>query len=583
MNLHREDGRSRPSPPAPLFLPGAILAVAAGALHASRLAWVCDDAFISFRYALNLTRGEGLVFNAGEQVEGFTNLLWTLLVALALELRLDPERFAVAAGVAFHAGTIALLAFHAHGTRREGTRLALPAAALLAASLPDLAVYATSGLETSLFTFLAFAAFVALSLGRGARAAGGAGALLALAALARPDGLLFAAAAAPFVAWRMTPRIRSTAAFVGAFAVLWGPATIARVAYFGSFFPNTYYAKSASLAWWEQGFRYASLYFERYPLLALALPLALLSLLAPARDPEGAREAARGRGPIPRALLAAAFAVTYVLYVTRVGGDFMFGRFLVPATPFLLVLLEAGPFARVRRACVQCALAAGAAALLLTAPSPVGADEGRTWGIGDERAFYATHPVVGADAGRARGEALRPFFAGLPIRIAFLGGEARLVFYADPAFALECATGLTDSWIARQPLARRGRVGHEKTPPPAYVLGERKSLLAFHPLAGEILGLDREIPFVPISFGAVNGRLLRWDPQLVTRLRSRGARTIDFPAYLDGYIDSMDSLPLDRVREDFGRFSRFYFDGVPDEARRRPFLERLRPSPAVAR
>ena len=43
-----------------------------------------DDVFISFRYAENAARGLGWVFNPGEQVEGFSNLLWTmLLTALA--------------------------------------------------------------------------------------------------------------------------------------------------------------------------------------------------------------------------------------------------------------------------------------------------------------------------------------------------------------------------------------------------------------------------------------------------------------------------------------------------------------------
>ncbi|MFQ5416191.1 MAG: hypothetical protein ACE5FL_03975 [Myxococcota bacterium] len=45
-----------------------------------------DDAYISFRYAGNLVAGHGLVFNAGEYVEGFTNLLWTLLIAAGIAL-----------------------------------------------------------------------------------------------------------------------------------------------------------------------------------------------------------------------------------------------------------------------------------------------------------------------------------------------------------------------------------------------------------------------------------------------------------------------------------------------------------------
>ena len=51
---------------------------------AFRLRWLSDDAFISFRYAHNVVDGHGLVFNSGEYVEGYTNLLWTLLMAFGM-------------------------------------------------------------------------------------------------------------------------------------------------------------------------------------------------------------------------------------------------------------------------------------------------------------------------------------------------------------------------------------------------------------------------------------------------------------------------------------------------------------------
>ena len=63
---------------------------AIGLWRAIALAWVCDDSFISFRYALNLIEGSGLVYNPGERVEGYSNLLWTLLVALWMRLGADP-------------------------------------------------------------------------------------------------------------------------------------------------------------------------------------------------------------------------------------------------------------------------------------------------------------------------------------------------------------------------------------------------------------------------------------------------------------------------------------------------------------
>src|SRR5262245_10458405 len=67
-----------------LALPASILLWALVLATVRR--WVCDDAFISFRYADNLVHGLGLVFNAGERVEGFTNFLWTLWIALGMRL-----------------------------------------------------------------------------------------------------------------------------------------------------------------------------------------------------------------------------------------------------------------------------------------------------------------------------------------------------------------------------------------------------------------------------------------------------------------------------------------------------------------
>ena len=70
------------SPRLQKLLFAAIVLVGVG--QAARLAWVCDDAFISFRYAANLVGGQGLVWNPGERVEGYTNFLWTFVLAGAI-------------------------------------------------------------------------------------------------------------------------------------------------------------------------------------------------------------------------------------------------------------------------------------------------------------------------------------------------------------------------------------------------------------------------------------------------------------------------------------------------------------------
>jgi arabinofuranosyltransferase len=74
------------------------------------LAWVNrfiqDDAFISFRYAENLVRGEGLVWNQGERVEGYSNFLWTILIAGGMKLGFEPVLLSQVLGVALYAFTL---------------------------------------------------------------------------------------------------------------------------------------------------------------------------------------------------------------------------------------------------------------------------------------------------------------------------------------------------------------------------------------------------------------------------------------------------------------------------------------------
>ncbi|MBW2454423.1 MAG: hypothetical protein JRI68_07925, partial [Deltaproteobacteria bacterium] len=41
---------------------------------------VIDDAYISFQYAKNWASGEGVVFNPGQRVEGYTNFLWVAVL-----------------------------------------------------------------------------------------------------------------------------------------------------------------------------------------------------------------------------------------------------------------------------------------------------------------------------------------------------------------------------------------------------------------------------------------------------------------------------------------------------------------------
>ena len=84
-----------------------LLAVPAVASILVALDFVKDDAYISFRYAHNLVEGRGLVFNPGERIEGFTNFLWTLVLAPFEAMGLDMFQVVEVLGTALVLGILA--------------------------------------------------------------------------------------------------------------------------------------------------------------------------------------------------------------------------------------------------------------------------------------------------------------------------------------------------------------------------------------------------------------------------------------------------------------------------------------------
>src|SRR5512145_473083 len=50
-----------------------------------------DDAYIAYRHARNIARGDGPVMNPGERVEGVSNLPWTVALAAAAQSGWAPD------------------------------------------------------------------------------------------------------------------------------------------------------------------------------------------------------------------------------------------------------------------------------------------------------------------------------------------------------------------------------------------------------------------------------------------------------------------------------------------------------------
>ncbi len=542
------------------FLILATLAVAAGVLIAIHRAWVCDDAFISFRYADNLVHGNGLVFNVGERVEGYTNFLWTLWIALGIKLGLTPEAWSIAWGVVFYTGTLVLLA-HAswHIGRAAGLRWHVPASVLIAVVHLHWVDFATSGLETSAFTFFALAGYLLVCPRDGNTSPTPrsrfhiAGATYAIATLIRPDGVILAAVCS---LWLLTDTKRDRAlSFALGFLLVWLPPTAWRFRYYGNFFPNTYYAKSASLAWWSQGFFYARLYFTRYWPLLLAFPLGALA--------KQRRTTALELG----------LALAYTLYVMRVGGDFMFARMLIPISPYLVLSLERGLAAVLaERHALHMSVVVSFSVAMLLMPAVVDQHSPGRRGIVDERLYYVGNDW--AERMDRQGEILGRFFAGLPVRVGFVGTEARWIYRSRVRRAIECETGLTDAWLAHRSIRRRGRVGHEKRAPITYLVASHTHFV-IEPFAPKRLRLDGALDDVRVEFGDVQARLVTWDPEVMHALQQRGARIPDLPTYIDGVIARLPSMSDHEVNVEFANLKRMYFFQVNDRAREAPFLSRL--------
>src|SRR5260370_32169681 len=137
------------------YLGLALLLVVAGAWIAHLAIYQVDDAFIVYRHAANLARGEGFVFNPRERVEGVTCFLWTIALVPAAALGLPLPRVApiltALAGLAPLAIVPGLAARLDGRSRWDAGDLAAPA---LLAVLPRFAVWRARALETVPSTLL---------------------------------------------------------------------------------------------------------------------------------------------------------------------------------------------------------------------------------------------------------------------------------------------------------------------------------------------------------------------------------------------------------------------------------------------
>ena len=298
--------------------------------------FLTDDAFISFRYARNLLEGNGLVWNPGERVEGYSNFLWVLeLAAIWAATGVPPEDAVWWLSAAFTAATLAAMAWwtwRLPGVRSRALVWWMALGFLCANA--TFAMWTDGGLETRQFTFFVVLSVVALTAHRGSRRWALVASLsLALASLTRPEGPLIAACC--FAWWAaqgladgksgdggersggvrgwalgLMRRIdwRGAIALTLPFLLIVGAHFLWRYSYYGEWLPNTYYAKYVR-PWWDIGLQY---------LAAAGLETGLYLLLPLGAGAAWARW--RERRDLAYALPLLIIAL-HAVYLARIGGD----------------------------------------------------------------------------------------------------------------------------------------------------------------------------------------------------------------------------------------------------------------------
>jgi arabinofuranosyltransferase len=354
-----------------------------------RTAWLSDDSYITFRVVENFLHGYGPVYNLGERVQAYTHPLWFFVISgLYGVVNIVFGRFFLAArlpwtviitSIACSLG--AVLIFSRRIAQDWWAAVAGLALLTFSRAFTD---YATSGLEECL-TYLILAWFFAVYFKKSENgkqiSPNEIGQLTLIASLGVLNRLDIVLLYAPLLAWLLWKSRSWKAVGFAALGVLpvivW---ELFSLFYYGFPFPNTYYAKihtgiAQGVLYW-QGLVYYLATFNFDPLTLLVITLSFVLVIS-----------LRQWRFIP--LLAG--VLLYLLYIIRIGGDFMSGRFF--AAPFLvsviiLTRLELKPRELTALAAALCAVGLAFGVNPLASGASYRAAQLPASGVVDERGSY---------------------------------------------------------------------------------------------------------------------------------------------------------------------------------------------------
>ncbi|UCC44209.1 MAG: hypothetical protein JSU65_14040 [Candidatus Zixiibacteriota bacterium] len=270
-----------------------------------------DDAYISYRYIANFLNGDGLVYNIGERIEGYTNFGWIAYLLVWAVLGFDYLIVSKITGFLMGAAAIVVAYLTARMVLGGRNRWFAVAAVCLVGCNQSLAYWSPAGLETAPFTLCVFVSLY-LYLKRSRLLI----CTLVYAVLLRPEGALLAGLLilVEYADTRKRPDyslVSAAAAFL-----LCLPFVGFKLVYYGSILPNPFYAKTSfDLSQLSNGLEYTWRFLSHYGFFGAGLILPLILWWRLTR-------------PVKTVWI---FTIAYVMYIVLVGGDVLkVHRFFLP-------------------------------------------------------------------------------------------------------------------------------------------------------------------------------------------------------------------------------------------------------------
>lgn len=430
-------------------------------------AWLCDDAYITFRTIDNFVHGHGLRWNVSERVQGYTHPLWLFVVSIVYFVTREFFCSVLTLQIFLTLATLIIIGIKIAPTLERG--VILIAILALSKSFVD---YSTSGLENALSHFLLAGFFVIYFRENSRYRLLNLILILSAAILTRLDHLLIYFPALLYEAIQNskiehgTKRSFKNVLVYGAIGfapfIIWESFSLI---YYGFLFPNTAYSKigngipKSELV--LQGFEYFndSLSLDPVTLYTIIFALVVIAL-----------------NRKPREMTIGAGMLFYAVYIVSIGGDFMSGRFFSS-----LVLCAAVVLVRLLPESKNGYFVAFSVSVMFLSITAMFPSIGQFYqekhprimektGIADEyRTYYPYLTLIGNDVIQTvpihkwidRGLKYRKEGTSFPIN----GGVGLTGYYAGSEIHIIDNMGLTEPLCARLPTAKRSkrkgwRVGH---------------------------------------------------------------------------------------------------------------------------